>query len=481
MRAIAVLALLVVAAAAVGGAIAAEAEEESPAAIGAAAPVTPVLSPRRVPGLLAAPVADRRLVAALDAVMARQPGASCLTVTSGGRTIVAVNPDQPLVPGSLEKLVTAVAALDVLGPDHRFRTAIVATAAPDDSGAVDGDAWFVGSGDPLLATAAYAARFENQPQVRTPIEDLADALVRAGVTRIDGRLVGDESRYDADRYPDAWATRFIDQDQSGPLSALSVNDGWATFPPAPDVNVPDETPAPDPAAHGAGVLAVALAERGVDVAGGFDSGDAPEGAVELAAVESPPLTEIVGEMLRESDNETADLLVKEIALASGRPPTTADGVAVVVDVVARLGLPATGSVVADGAGLTYDDRHTCTFFQAVLDEAGPQSTIGASLPVAGESGTLARRFLDSPVTGRLRAKTGTIRDVTALAGFLETTPGAHVSFTFIANLVDPDRVDEADLRLQDELAATLARYPEGPPLTELGPVPVPADAGGSGG
>jgi D-alanyl-D-alanine carboxypeptidase len=81
----------------------------------------------------------------------------------------------------------------------------------------------------------------------------------------------------------------------------------------------------------------------------------------------------------------------------------------------------------------------------------------------------------------MRAKTGTIRDVTALAGFLETTPGAQVSFTFIANLVDPDRVDEADLRLQDELAATLARYPEGPSLADLGPVAVPIDAGGVGG
>jgi len=472
--------LLVVAVAAAGAATAAEAEDDLPAPVGAASPVTPVLSPRRVPGLLAAPVADRRLVSSLEGVLARQPGEACLTVTSGGRTIMAVDDEHPLMPASLEKLVTAAVALQVLGPDYRFRTRVLADA-PAEGGVVTGDAWLVGGGDPLLATAAYAARFENQPQVRTPLEDLADGLVRAGVQRIDGRLIGDDSRYDADRYPDAWPARFATQDVSGPLSALSVNDGWATFPPAPGVRVPDETPAPDPAMQGAAVLTIALAERGVTVADGTGSGPAPASAVEVAAIESPPLTEILGEMLRESDNQTAELMLKEIALVAGRPPTTVDGAAVVSEVAGQLGIPVDTSVIADGSGLSDADRHSCDVFQAVLDASGPQSPIGTGLPVAGESGTLTRRFLDSPVTGRLRAKTGTLNRVTALAGFLETTPGAQLAFTYIANLAEADVVDGPDLALQDELVAALARYPEGPSLAELGPRPVPGAEDDPGG
>lgn len=419
-------------------------------------PATPVLSARRTPGLLAAPAADRRLTAAVDALLARQGGTSCLTVSSAGRAIVARNAGEPLVPASLTKLVTAVAALEVLGPEHRFRTTVLA-AGPD--------LHLVGGGDPLLGTASYAARFENQPQLRTPLEDLADAVVAAGVTSVEGRIVGDDGRYDADRYPDPWPARFVTQDQSGPLSALSVNDAWAAFPPNPDTRVPDEAPAPDPPAHAAAVLGLLLGERGVTVAGGFASGPVPAGAVEVAALESAPLEEIVGQMLAESDNQTSELLLKELAVARGRPGTTADGVAVAVEAVSALGVPFEGAALVDGSGLGAGNRTTCALVQTILDGAD----LADDLAVAGETGTLSRRFVDSTVTGRLRAKTGTLNQVTALAGYLATTRGADVVFTYIVNLPAGSVVGEGELALQDELAATLAAYPEGPSLDELGP------------
>jgi D-alanyl-D-alanine carboxypeptidase/D-alanyl-D-alanine-endopeptidase (penicillin-binding protein 4) len=479
-RRLVALGLVVVAALAGGAASASEREAGSDDDAGAAvraAPVTPVLSARRVPGLLAAPVADRRLVAALDAIVARQPGVTCLLAASGGRALYSRNPDRPLTPASLEKLVTAVAAVEVLGEDFRFRTSLVATSPPE-GGVVAGDAWVVGGGDALLSTAAYAARFRNQPQTVTPVEGLADAIARAGVAAIAGRLLGDESRYDADRYPDPWPARYIDQDQTGPLSALSVNDSWAAFPPHPEMRVPDEAPAADPAVHAAAVLEVVLAERGVTVTGGVGTGVAPAGAVEIAAVDSPPLRDVVAEMLRESDNQTAELLLKELAVARGQPGTTEAGAAVAAEVVADLGLAATAPVVADGSGLAAENRVTCELVQAILEGAGTESDLADGLPVAGQTGTLSRRFVDSPVEGRLRAKTGTLNQVTALAGYLLTTPGATVTFSFIANLPPELRVDEDDLALQDELALTLARYPEGPSLEELGPQPVVVEEGG---
>ena len=449
------LALVLVAVAVVAATAAVAAEEDDTAVAGEALPSasTPVLSARRVPGLLAAPVADRRLAEALEATLARQEGERCLTVASSGRPVFQHNADRQLVPASVEKLVTAMAALEVLGPDFRFTTRVLSSGP---------DLWLVGGGDPLLATAAYAARFRNQPQVRTALEDLADAVVAAGITRVEGRLLGDEARYDTDRYPDEWPGRFVEQDQSGPLSALTVNDAWVAFPPNPDTRVPDETPAPDPARHAAEVLGALLAERGVTVAVGFGSGGVPAGAGEIAAVDSPRLGEIVGQMLRESDNQTAELVLKELAVASGRPGTTADGAAVVADAV-------DGSVVVDGSGLASSNLVTCALVQEILDEAGTSSVIADGLPVAGETGTLAERFLDSVVTGRLRAKTGTLNQVTSLAGYLTTTVGAELSFSFVANLPPSSIVDEEDLRLQDELAAVLARYPEGPPLDQLGP------------
>jgi D-alanyl-D-alanine carboxypeptidase/D-alanyl-D-alanine-endopeptidase (penicillin-binding protein 4) len=469
VRIVVFLLLAAVAVAAGLGAVDAEATDE-PVPVAAGPTLgTPVLSARRVPALLVTPSADRQLVAGLTDLLGRQPGVSCLTVSSNGRTIFLDDPDLPLVPASLEKLVTAVAALEVLGPDHRFRTTLVA-AAPPSGGVIDGDAWLVGGGDPLLSTSDYVARFRNQPQTATLVEGLADAVAAAGVTSIQGTLLGDGSRYDDDRYPDAWPARFVDQDQSGPLSALTVNDAWEVFPPLPDATVPDESPAADPAAHAAGVVAGLLGGRGITV-GATGSGVVPAGAVEIAAVESPPLTDVVGEMLRESDNQTAELLLKEIAVASGRPGSSADGVAVAAEVVAGLGLPVGGSATVDGSGLGDGNLMSCALAHAILERSGPESAIGRGLAVAGETGTLSQRFLGVAATGRLVAKTGTLNTATSLAGFVDTLPGATVTFSLIANLAPPDVVDGADLALQDQLADLLVRYPAGPPLDELAPRP----------
>src|SRR5690606_7760656 len=106
---------------------------------------------------------------------------------------------------------------------------VVRGAAPVD-GVVTGDLHLVGGGDPVLATNPYADRFPRQPQLRTDIESLADAVVAAGVRRVEGSVVGDESRYDAQRYVAGWPGRYLDQNVVGPLSALSVNDSFARYP-----------------------------------------------------------------------------------------------------------------------------------------------------------------------------------------------------------------------------------------------------------
>ena len=137
-----------------------------------------------------------------------------------------------------------------------------------------GDIFLRGGGDPILATAPYAARERNQPQIFSDIDRLADAVVAAGITNITGGVVGDESRYDAVRYNPVWPSRFIVQGQIGPLSALSVNDGYAYF---PDDGGAVFGAAADPAVYAATVLEGALKARGVAFGVPPRSGLTPEG------------------------------------------------------------------------------------------------------------------------------------------------------------------------------------------------------------
>src|SRR5690606_23099095 len=145
------------------------------------------------------------------------PAESCLVVRHQGRVIHAHAPDLPLVPASTTKVVTGVAALEVLGSDTRYRTTVVAAGAPA-GGVVAGDVWLVGGGDPVLATDDYMARYD-EPQLHTDFEALADAVVAAGVQQIAGSVVGDESRYDTRRTVESWDPVFVRDNESGPLSA----------------------------------------------------------------------------------------------------------------------------------------------------------------------------------------------------------------------------------------------------------------------
>jgi D-alanyl-D-alanine carboxypeptidase/D-alanyl-D-alanine-endopeptidase (penicillin-binding protein 4) len=444
-------------------------------------PATPVLSARRVAPLLTTPVADRRLNAALAGFMTQVPGTSCLTVRIEGREIFTDDPDVPLVPASVEKLVTATVALELIPADFRYRTAVRA-AAPPQGGVVAGDLYLVGSGDPLIMTDDYEDTFRHPPEASTDLEGFADAIVAAGVQVVQGGVLADESRYDNLRSVPLWPARYAGQNVTGPLGALMFNDGFVSVtpePPAPETDDGEEPapnaappqqrePSPDPAAHAAAVLTGLLEARGVDVQGFPAAAVAPPGLVEVAGIDSPPFEDVVGQMLLTSDNTTAELLTKELGVSFGGAGTTAAGVEVMRATLADLGLPMAGVQLVDGSGLADVNQLTCGLVQGLLDHAGPASFIGAALPVAGETGTLAERFEGSTVQGRLRAKTGTLRQATALAGYIDTTT-ATVSFAYVVNLGGGDLVNATDRRLQRELGEIIARYPEAPPLAEVGP------------
>jgi len=410
---------------------------------------------------------DPALITGLDGVVALSPADTCLRVDLGRTTIYEHAVDVALIPASTQKLLVGHVALEVMGADHRFRTEVVGNPPVD--GVVEGDLTLVGGGDPLLSTAAdaFVRRIADQPI--TFLDELADEVVAAGVKHVRGGVVGDESRYDQTRVVASWPERYLSQNQVGPLSALTVNDGYRLVL-SPDAE-PDHERSADPAADAALALIDLLRERGVVVDGGAGNGRAPAGATALAHVESAPLSAVFRQLLEQSDNGTAELLTKELGVRSGDGGTTAAGTAFIREQAAAAGLPVGGLLMADGSGLDRNNRATCDELVEVLTAAGgPDGLLAGSLPVAGRTGTLRNRFRGTPAEGRLMAKTGSLNDVTSLAGFVEMPDGQIATFAYIAN--GPQADDPR--RGQDFLGALLGQYervcPAGPAVPLVAPV-----------
>ncbi len=431
----------------------------------ASALTTPLLSFRRTPGLLARDVNLAAFQQAVAEFSGQLNETSCLAVSLDGVDVGAVRPDLALIPASNQKLLTGAVALEVLGPDYRYTTELRGPAPA--GGVIDGDVHLVGGGDPLLTSSTYPVENDRYPvSDPTSLDALADALVAAGVTQINGAVRGDGSRYDDEYFAPSWSSD-IHVIEAGPYDALLVNDARVTG---------DEFKAADPAEGAARELVQLLAARGITVAGGAGVGTAPEGASLLASVDSAPMAAVVREMLATSDNNTSEMLVKELGAAAGGAGTREAGLAVMQQTLADWGL--TGVQLADGSGLSNDNRVSCATLAAVLARHTPDDALGAGLPVAAESGTLADVFVGSDVAGRLRAKTGTLGNPPfdadppaskSLSGYLPVEGGGTITFSLILNGAGPLADQSVYRPIWDGLAATLAEYPAGPTAAELAP------------
>ena len=385
----------------------------------AAAPAAPATVPSTAP--------VEPLVAALDGAVAGTN--SCLVVTDGttGAVRYSRRGDVPLAPASTQKLLVAAAALDRLGPVFRFTTTVNASRPPS-GGQVD-NLWLIGSGDPLLASPAYTAYLHSNPATAgyptTPVAGLADQLVAAGVKNVPGGLHGDDSRYEPLRYLPTWSAKInVGEFDIGPLSGLEVDQGLQQT--RPDIRTPD------PAGFGANVLAQLFTDRGGSVGSTTDQ-IAPHNTVVLAKVQSAPLSQIVAAMLQASDNQIAELLVREIDRQAGGAGTTAGGVRIVMAEAARLGLPTTGLSMVDGSGLSAANRVTCPTLLAALDlgDTPRFASLNSGLPVAGVNGTMYNFLKGTPAAGHLAAKGGYITGVSALVGRI--TVGHPYRFAYIVN------------------------------------------------
>jgi D-alanyl-D-alanine carboxypeptidase/D-alanyl-D-alanine-endopeptidase (penicillin-binding protein 4) len=424
-------------------------------------PVTPLLSARRVPSAVQAHLGVSALQSSLAPIGERVGAGSCLTVGVDGTEVFDDGGATAVMPASNQKLVTAAVALEALGPDFAYETVVSASGR---DGATVADLHLVGGGDPLLGTQAYvlaAAEQDRYPQpVVTSLETLADQVVAAGITDVTGRVLADESRYDAERRVPSWPESYATE--AGALSAVTVNDGYASLTPLARTA--------DPVTHAASVFTDLLRQRGVRIAGAPGAATAPADATPVASIRSLPLSEIVAEMLTTSDDMTAELVVKEIGKAASGTGTREAGLGAMAAALSSWGLPTDGMVLVDGSGLDRGNRLSCDLLLGVLDHGGPDGPVADGLAVAGQTGSMEPYLKGTASEGRLRAKTGTLTGAKALSGFVTAVDGEnHVTFSYVEN---SDNAEGIAVPLWTDLGNALAAYPQAPARDDLAPVPV---------
>lgn len=407
---------------------------------------------------LAARARDDAYRALLQPFFDTVPETSCVAIDIEGERFADVRADLAVIPASNQKLIVAAVALEVLGEDYRFHTELRGAQPVD--GVITGDVYLVGGGDPLLVTGDYVDPLPLPAFNTTSLDVIADALQAAGVTQIVGDVVGDGSRYDDEFVVPSWGPEHVLGAEAGPYDALMVNDG-RTF--------ADSTIGFNPNQSAARQFIRLLQARNIAVTGRSRNGTAPaDGSVTvLGGVDSAPLADVVDELLQTSDNNTAELLVKEIGVAVRGEGTRVAGLQEVWNTLAAWQVPLDGVELDDGSGLSRNDRLTCDAIVAVLEHAGVDSELAASLPVAGVSGTLVGELVGGPADGRLAAKTGTLTGVRALSGYLPTDDSV-MTFAFVLN---GEAVDQPAFYqpLWSRLVRLLNRYPIGPEADEFAP------------
>ncbi|GAA4701472.1 D-alanyl-D-alanine carboxypeptidase/D-alanyl-D-alanine endopeptidase [Nocardioides conyzicola] len=404
--------------------------DPSPVAVAA----TGTADPAKVRRALAPLLKDDDLGSHVLAVVTGLDGTSLLARGSGGA-----------VPASTLKLLTATAALDTMGPDQTFATTVV-SAGPR-------RIVLVGGGDPLLsASRPKPDDYPRPADVQTLARATAAQLSASGTTRI--RLGYDASLFTGPDVSPHWPDSYIPDGVVAPIQSLWVDEGR----PADGDGRVD-----DPAQAAATVFAAALTRAGIEVVGVPTPQTADPAAAELARVTSPPLSQIVEHTLLTSDNEAAEVLARQVALATGADASFTGGAAAVLDTVTGLGVPTSGARTYDGSGLSRDNRLAPATLTAVLDAAGSAEhptlrPVLTGLPVAGFNGSLSERFTESSDKegrGSVRAKTGTLTGVSGLAGTVTDRTGTPMVFAVLADHIA--LLDTLDARAAlDDIASALA-------------------------
>jgi D-alanyl-D-alanine carboxypeptidase/D-alanyl-D-alanine-endopeptidase (penicillin-binding protein 4) len=356
-----------------------------------------------------------------------------------GEVLLEQNGAAAAVPASTAKLLTAVAALTTLDPADRLETTVV-------QGATAGEVVLVGGGDPTLSRTAPS---QDYPGAAT-VADLAAQVVAAlpAGTEVT-RVVVDNSLYSGPLTAPGWGPGDAPSNYAAPITATAV-DGARVSPGS-------LARSGQPGLDAGAALADALGATGATVV----LGEAPASAEPLGAVRSAPIARLVEQTLSLSDNVLAEALARQVALARDLPASFEGSAQAITDALGDAGLDTSAIELSDGSGLSGTNRVTADVLVDVVGGAADGSLEGASdllagLPVAGYDGTLADRGDDDPATapGTVRAKTGTLLGVNALAGTVVTADGRLLAFAVVADgATAGEAAAEATL---DDIASSLA-------------------------
>ena len=405
-----------------------------------------------------------------------------------GRVLYALNARKLMMPASNMKIVTLAAAAEALGWDHRFKTTLETDADIVD-GVLKGNLVVRGSGDPTINSRGNRAR--------ALFDEWAAALKAAGVTRIDGNIVGDASAFDGRGLGQGWSWDYLEAGYAAPSSALEFNENIATLtvrpgakpgdpaqlelppstglallhrvvtgepgtattinfervPASNDLDVSgsiaaDARPATrevavaNPALYFAHAVTLALIERGIPIRGipvVFHPSEllAPPPRTVIVESQSPPLREIATTMMKVSQNLYAETLLKAIGATGGTKGTASAGRAAAQKIFDAWGIQPGSYVQADGSGLSRYDFVTAEMIITLLErmhkDARHRDAFFATLPIAGKDGTISARMKNTRAEGNAVAKTGSISNVRALSGYVRTQDGETLAFSILAN------------------------------------------------
>ncbi len=428
-------------------------------------------------------------------------GAIVVSLTRGD-TLFSHNADAMMQPASTMKMYTSAVALNQFGPDFTFKTPVLRDAAVGQDGTLNGNLYLRGVGDPSLSSRFW----RDEP----PMDALARQVAATGIRHVRGDIVGDATAFDDKLVPDGWKSSYLGAAYAARVSALSLGENliWVAVRPEnghasvtlepPSTTIPLENNvrlvggssgnisasrradggisvrgsigansgplkyslvADNPPLFATGAFRAALQKAGVTVDGQTRLAPTPANAVEVATISSPPLSEIIGEMDRESINLYAELLFRAAAHAGMQQQGSAEtGLANLRNFMSKkVGTSANFVDVADGSGLSQLDRVTPRSMVQLLGYAHHSDwapEFHAALPVDGESGTLKRRSKGTPARGNLHAKTGTTNDVAALGGYVTAKNGEVLAFSLIYNGSDRWNAKAA----MDQIGATMAEF-----------------------
>ena len=415
-----------------------------------------------------------------------------------GETLFTKNSDGYFVPASNMKLFTTALALAKLGPDYKFHTTLETRGTISPDGKLSGDVVLVGRGDPNLSNRKFPyelkEEFDGQPE--RALAELADALVARGVKEISGDVVGDDSYFPRERYPNGWEIDDMVWEYGAAISAIVVDDNTVAVtltpgerpgdpvqavvaPLTPDfalqndvttsmpglksdltltrepganlVAVRGTLPAKstprklvlaieEPAQHAASLLAAFLAERGLKIDGKIRAVHIPEADVTprtiLAEHVSVPLGDSVKLVNKISQNLHTEILLRTAARQNGLWSTSEEMLKTPQGFYATVGIAPDDVIQTDGSGLSRHDLVTPRAIVTLLKYAQGQTWFApyyASLPVAGIDGSLQERMKGTVAAGRIHAKTGSVEHVRTLSGFAETPSGRRLIFSFLSN------------------------------------------------